>query len=214
MNKPLYLIKYVPEYQHAVTIYDGVLFMRPAFKYVEMEGKQGDTEGIIATIQNSRNEEMTFIKGHGYPIYCMYTVFDHDITSDYIHVNREAIKDFKCENGFGVVIPYEKFIQTIPSIYEGFQVKCDFVKYNKEIPSYIDITWLSSDAPRLFYKLDSYSHQQEFRVVYEKSLFKNEHLNKDEIFYMKLNSNFHHYASIIPVSDMNGLNNDLHIRAE
>ena len=214
MNKPIFLIKYVPEYEHAVFLRDGFLFMRPALKYEDMEGKQGDTEGIVAKIKTSRNEEMMLIKGHGYPIYCMYTVFDQDISEGYIHVNREAIKDFKCENGYGVIIPYDQFIQNIPGIYEGFRVNYDFVKYNNTIPSDLIISLLSSDAPSLFYKLSDYRHQQEFRIVYTKSLFKNNHLDKDETFNMKLKSCLCHCAKIISVSDMDGWSNDLHIKAE
>ncbi len=214
IEKPVYLVKFVPRYDHALTLRKGMLFMRPAIKYDDMDGKQGDTEGIIGTIPSSKGHQMSLIKGYVYPIYCMYSVFQKDIHDGIIHVSRQAIADFKCLDGYGVFVPYKEFVQRIPAVSDGFKVLSGNVSYRESIPKEINIASLSSDAPDLFKKLNDYMHQQEFRVVYLMNMFEKGHLDREKVHYLNLSSCLCDIACIIPVSEMDGVSNNLHILAE
>ena len=149
-EKPVYLVKFVPKYEYALTLRNGFLFMRPALKYDGMEGLQGDVEGIIGVIPTPEDGEIVLVKGHGYPIYCMYSVYNRDIIDGVIHINKQAIADFKCTDGFGVIISYDAFISKIPLTLAGSNVCFGNVKYRESIPDVIRLESLSSDAPDFF----------------------------------------------------------------
>ena len=102
-----YLIKFVSKKDHADTLLDGKLYMNAAAYYRNLEVGQGDEcEGAIS-------HNVKIFKNDDFYVYCMYAVQDNDLNENLILINEKTINDFKCSNGYLVLIKYDEFINMI-----------------------------------------------------------------------------------------------------
>ena len=182
--------------------------------YHRLEKGQGDDmEGAI----DNQAHDFCLFKGWSYPIFCMYSVFQHDFSSK-LHnfvVSRKAISDFKCENGYAVVIPYKTFIDVLDKkADEGYHLRYGLVAYQSTPPNHILRNIVNSDGESLFTKRMDFSHQNEFRILEQKSLFSvPQELKSHESYTFQLNHSFIHEATIVPVQKLFSGENEFHIIA-
>ncbi len=121
-----YLIKFVSEYKYAQDLQSGKLFMHPASYYHYLELGQGDLrEGAISHYNR-------IYKNSQFPIYCLYSVYDTDINDDgMIAVSESCINDFKCSNGYAVILDFKKFQSELHNLdTKGHSLCGDVVKYH------------------------------------------------------------------------------------
>ena len=99
-----YLVKFVAKEAYADDLLDGNLFMHCGKYYHDLERRYGVGQGDIREGSIFANEAI--YKNIYYPIYCMYKIKDEDIADGHVVIDRRVIKDFDCQNGFIVIIPF------------------------------------------------------------------------------------------------------------
>lgn len=162
-----YLLKFVTKINYAELLLNGELYMRPACYYHALEMGQGD----IA--EAGISHDLCIYKHSRVPIFCTYAVEEEEITGDSFTVSERCIKDFKCENGYVVIIDFQKFESALPTlISDGYEVDAGLVTYHKL--TYEDTGKLiADDTPKnLFIKHPFFSYQKEFRIVVCRELYK------------------------------------------
>ena len=162
-----YLLKFVAEKNHAEVLLNGTLFMRPASYYWHLEQGQGDINET-AIIPFAR-----IYKHSRLPIYCMYSVMDTDIVDNTITVSGRCIKDFKCEDGYVVIIDYPQFAKRLKTLKSwGFEVQGKLVYYH--VLTNADTTMLLNDnTPRnVFIKHPYFAYQKEYRITVCHEIYK------------------------------------------
>ena len=196
-----YLVKFVPEYPYAECLVDGCLFMRPAMYFHQLEEGQGDEmEGAI----DNSNENIALYKGWSYPIYCLYSVFDgdYDLEKQKYKVSSKAIHDFKCEDGFAVVLdPIPLLAILKKNVRAGQQLEYDLVNYANTSPNNTLQNLLDSNGRTLFTKAPKFKHQHEFRIVLPKALFAYpKDMTEHEAHHEHLGGSLVNISDIVPVS--------------
>lgn len=160
-----YLIKFVSCEEHAQMLIDGEMFMRPASYYHHLETGQGDPSeaGVLDGIGIYMNSNI--------PIFCMYCVFDNDIIDGKILISKRVIEDFKCEDGFLVLLEYEEFEKRLLTVKtNGYQLDAGRVGYAyKKFDGLADML-NDKSGKSLFIKNPYFSYQKEFRIVIAKSV--------------------------------------------
>ncbi len=176
---------------------NGEFFMRPASYYHHLENGQGDqAEGALI-------HSVAIYKNTQYAIYCLYAVDNKDIDADgSIYIPKKCIEDFHCENGFGVIIDYEKFEKLLPLIQtEGYQLWAGRVCYRKliyeDMPDMMDMESLDN----LFTKRPYFAYQREYRIVIPKNVPE----EKDSVYY-KSEFTLDSIANIVSISSLNECN--------
>lgn len=180
-----YVIKFVSEKDYADTLMDGILYMNHAGSYREKEEGQGDF------VECALSLETDIAKGLNYPIYCMYAVEEIDIINDTVHIDKKVIDDFKCANGYAVVIKFSDFEQLLKSCdTTGYAMTGGLVKYGTL--SNDDIKYFFKDklCSNLFVKRPCFRHQHEYRIVIYKDIVKSKKYNHGEC-NEDNNENFH-----------------------
>lgn len=189
-----YLIKFVSQLEHAEQLINGEFFMRPASYYHHLENGQGDLA------ESALIHSVAIYKNTQYAIYCLYSVDEKDIGNDgNIYISQKCIEDFHCENGFAVIIDYEKFEKLLPMIQtEGYQLWGGRVRYRKltyeDMPNMMDM----GSIDNLFTKRPYFAYQKEYRIVIAKNVSE----EKDHICY-KSTSTLNSIADIVSISSLN-----------
>lgn len=143
--------------------------MRPLGYFAELENQSGDSirgdnrEGLIYNCVRLCAAS---------PIYCFYAVFESDIKSNEIQINRKVIQEFSAGSScWFALIKYNEFIDLIKSRgLSGYAATGDIVKYGS-LTSSVEET-IFKDNPHLaaFVKQVKYSHQQEYRLLVHHNL--------------------------------------------
>lgn len=161
-----YLLKFVREKEYAEALCAGELFMRPACYYHHLEQGQGDLRE--AAISHSQ----CIYKKSTIPIYCMYAVGDSDISNGTALISAECIWDFKCEDGYIVVVDFREFENKLRTLNSnGYEVVGGLVNYHRLSQSDTQKLLGDDSVRNLFVKHPVFSYQKEFRVVVNKSVY-------------------------------------------
>ena len=110
-----YLIKFVSQKSHADMLVAGELFMRPASYYHKLELGQGNIREawIIPSVQMYLNANI--------PMMCFYAVDETEVINGEIAVSSRCIDDFKCKDGYAVIICFSDFENRIRTLdTEGY----------------------------------------------------------------------------------------------
>ena len=165
MTAPEYLLKFVPKYEHAESLVNGIIFTRPAGYYIALEQGQGDWQE--STIVSG----MMCYKNYNMPIYCMVGVQQEEISGGVYKIDNRIVRDFHCECGYVVIMRYSDFNARLPIFEDGKRGYCGYVEYrtieHDETPQLlIDSTGINLGIknPELYY-------QHEYRVVFPEHLF-------------------------------------------
>lgn len=193
-----YLIKFVDKFDYAKMLQNGQFFMRPLSYYRFLEIGQGDSyEGAVS-------HSIAMFKNAQWPICCFYSVDVSDILNDgSVCIPKRCLDDFKCFNGYAVVIDYEKFEKLLSSIdTKGFQLSAGKVVYRYiEFEELVDM--MKADAmDNVFIKRPDFAYQKEYRIV----ITKNVPEDNDSVVY-KMKSNIKSLSNIIPISTLKADNN-------
>ncbi len=162
-----YLLKFVSKEDHANTLLDGTLFMRPACYYHKLENGQGDV------CESAVSHEICMYKHSHVPIYCTYAVDEKDMIGGVVDISGQCIRDFKCENGYVVIIDFSQFEQILPTLQsKGAEVDAGLVHYHKL--TFDDMAYLIGDTTpkNLFLKPPFFSYQKEFRIIVCQEVYK------------------------------------------
>lgn len=156
-----YLIKFVSKKEHADILYQGDLFMHSAEYYHQFE-EQGQGDKGEASIFSG----VCMYRGGEYPIYCMTAIKSDNISDGNILINKRIIKDFKCENGFLVLIDFKsflcrlKFLETNNNPYHHQPIVYGTPTFE------LSTKWLCENSlDNLFVKHPFFSYQQEYRII-------------------------------------------------
>lgn len=155
-----YLVKFVSERDHADALCCGNLYMHSAEYYHQLERHgQGDIG------EASIFPGICMYRGEKYPIYCMTAIKAKDIIEGNILVSTRMVKDFRCQNGFLVLINFKSFLHHLESIETNAPYYHHSVVYGT--PSLeLSKKWLCENSlDNLFVKDPGYSYQQEYRIV-------------------------------------------------
>lgn len=178
-----YLVKFIPEEMYVDSLINtGELFMRPLGCFVDLEKRQSDhvrgdiREGLLLNCIWVNSDR---------PIYCMYTVFESDVVSDSVLINKRAVQKFlPQEEGYFAIINYGDFISQLKADYfEGYAVYTNIVTYGSLDRETQKQMLMNDNVQAAFFKQTSYSYQQEFRLVVDKILPKimdEEAINENE----------------------------------
>ena len=155
-----YLAKLVSKKQHAEDILNGKLYMNAAAYYHKLEKGQGDEiEGVIS-------HNIMMFKNLDRPIFCMYCLEDDDIKDNSTLIDEKMILDFKCGNGYIVLIEYESFKNKISQLDTcdfqliGGKVSYGWIDNNLSIDLFIN-----DGMQNLFIKQPGFAYQKEFRIA-------------------------------------------------
>lgn len=173
-----YLLKFVSEQVHAEALLNGKLFMRPACYYHKIEMGQGDI------YEAALSHEMCIYKHSRVPIFCTYAVDGKEIIDGSFTVSERCIADFKCENGYVVILDFQKFEQALSTLLSGgYEVDGGLVNYHKL--TFEDMGELIGDnTPKnLFVKHPYFFYQKEFRIVVCREVYTLENRPVDSIVY-------------------------------
>ena len=184
-----YLIKFVSKYEYAEDLIKGKLFMRPARYFHHLERGQGDNmEASVAS-------GLGLYKNMDFPLYCIYA--NYNVYNNKIVIPNKLITDFKCENGYAVIIKFSDFSEALSRCdTKGYDAVGGLVRYTSKPFVNIDYFLNDKDCTNLFYKDPYFSYQQEFRFVIYKKLDNN-------IEYVIFNiPNMTNCAKLITVKDM------------
>ncbi len=156
-----YLIKFVSKFEHAEMLQNGLFFMRPMSYYHYLEQGQGDQcEGAVS-------HSIAMYKNTQWGIYCFYSVDDSEISDDgSICFSKRCIDDFKCQNGYAVVIDYEKFEEILYQIdTQGYQLTAGKVSYRYITFEELADILKKESLENVFIKRPVFSYQKEYRFV-------------------------------------------------
>lgn len=162
-----YLLKFVSQEDYAEKLVKGTFFMRPASYFHALEKGQGDIS------ESAISHYMCVYKHSHVPIYCMYSVMDTDIMENKVTISERCIKDFKCADGYVVIIDFPLFEEKLKTFQsEGYEVCGGLVNYHF-------LTWddtvklMNDNTPRnVFIKHPDFAYQKEFRIVVCHELYK------------------------------------------
>lgn len=156
-----YLIKFVSKKEHADILYHGDLFMHSAEYYHQFE-EQGQGDKGEASIFPG----VCMYRGGEYPIYCMTAINSDNISDGNILINKRIIKDFKCDDGFLVLIDFKsflsrlKFLETNNNPYHHQPIVYGTPSFE------LSAKWLCENSlDNLFVKHPFFSYQQEYRII-------------------------------------------------
>jgi hypothetical protein len=200
-----YLIKFVSRLEHAKMLQDGHLFMRPMPYYRLLEEGQGDElEGAIS-------HSIFMFKNTQWPIYCFYSVDDSDVISNgNIKIDKRCIDDFKCKDGYIVIINFSEFEKMLPIIdTEGYQLTAGKVSYRNIAFEELANLMKKETLDNVFVKRPKYSYQKEYRIVITKNISTDVY----EVVY-KMDSDIKNISNIINVSNLKIVDNNLYIPKE
>lgn len=163
MGEPVYLIKFCRELIHATTLLNGGLFMRPAASYHTIEREFGD-------IREASIFERTMVyKNPNSYIYCMTGIL---LVNNQCILDKRLFKHFGCENGYLVIISYEKFFEILTSettkqkTFNGLTYSFGFVNYQEKDFIFTKEALLNNRFDSsLFTKSKSFSFESEFRIA-------------------------------------------------
>lgn len=195
-----YLIKFVSERDYAESLLDGNLFMRPVSYYHKLELGQGDLRE--AAIFDST----CIYKNNTLPIYCMYAVNDSDINNEEVIIPQKCIKDFKCEDGFMVLINYELFEPMLSTVNtNGYELGAAKVNYHKLTFDDSEQLLHNDTLMNLFIKHPYFAYQNEYRIVVAKQVYKPENPMIDHVVY-SFPTSLKNVARIVAMSQLSRQN--------
>lgn len=106
------------------------------------------------------------VSGGDYPIYCMTAIKSDNIADSNILINKRIIKDFKCDDGFLVLIDFKsflsclKFLETNNNPYHHQPIVYGTPSFE------LSAKWLCENSlDNLFVKHPFFSYQQEYRII-------------------------------------------------
>jgi hypothetical protein len=161
-----YLIKFVQREEHADMLISGKLFMRPVKYYHNLELGQGDKSeaGIL--------DGIAIYKDTTIPIYCLYSVEQDEIVNGIITINKQLIDDFKCENGYLVVIKYDDFEKCLYTVEtNGYELNAGKVTYAYRTMDTLEMLINDKTGKSLFIKHPYFSRQKEYRIAVAKKVY-------------------------------------------
>ena len=198
-----YLVKFVPKHEYAIALLSGDLFMRPASYFHKLEEGQGDIrEGSIFPYAQIR-------KNDNLPIFCMYMVCSDDITDGTTTIPSRVINDFKCGDGYAVIIPYSVFEKRIQKIETGgYGGSHAPVTYRLLQPQEFADFANSKRYENLFIKAPRFSYQKEYRVVIAKTMYEYSEERQPESITFHIPQGFSDCGVIVSIHDCINSNGD------
>ncbi len=191
-----YLIKFVSCEEYAQKLINGEMFMRPASYYHKLGVGQGDPSeaGVLDGLAMYMNLNL--------PIYCLYCVYDDDILGGNIIISKRIIEDFKCEDGFLVLLEYEEFEKRLSTVKtNGYQLDAGRVGYAyKKFDGLVDML-NDKSGKSLFIKNPYFSYQKEFRIVIAKQVDIIDNHPSDSVTY-SFETSLKDLAKMIKISDL------------
>lgn len=161
-----YLIKFVSKLEYAEDLRHGKLFMRPAEYYHHLERGQGDeAEAAICHFA-------AIYKNVRWAIYCMYTPRGADLHTDgSIHISKRVIDDFKCAQGYAVILDRDKFESLLPLVDTGgYQLSAGEIGYRAFTMEDTSRLLTTDSDDNIAVKRPYFHYQKEYRVVIAKSV--------------------------------------------
>lgn len=160
-----YLAKFFSEKNHAQTLINGTLHMRPACYYHNLNIGQGDIYEacVFPGICIYKNENL--------PIYCLYSIHDSDISSNIVKIPKKCITDFSCQDGYIVLIDFLQFKQLLKTVWtNGKNIHFGSVCYQYPKLCGNNMFLYANNAQNLFIKNPYFSYQKEYRIVVEENI--------------------------------------------
>ena len=167
-----YLVKFVAKESYADDLLNGKLFMHCAKYYHDLEKKNGPGQGDIR--EGSIIPNVAMYRNIYLPIFCMYMIKDEDIRDGQVIIDKRVIQDFKCQQGYMVIIPFEYFKRVLlPTVDTGgYQIVGDEVMYGVPQKEVIDRMFTNKDALNLLVKNPFFRYQREYRLIVFKNLYR------------------------------------------
>jgi len=165
-----YLAKFVTKEAYADDLLNGKLFMHCGKYYHDLEKKCGPGQGDIregAILPNT-----AIYKNIYYPIYCMYKIRDEDISDGLVVIDRRVIRDFDCQGGFMVLIPFDYFTEVLKKANSnGYKLAGTEVWYGYTTINDLDKVINSNNALSLGIKHPHFQYQKEYRLIIYKDIY-------------------------------------------
>lgn len=194
-----YVAKFVSKEEYADQLLQGQLYMRPAKFFRDLEREKGAGQGDAH--EGEIFPDFAMFKNIYYPIYCLYTITQEDIVDGKVVIDKQVVEDFGCEDGFVVIIDFEKFDEELHHAEtEDGGLLGSKVKYGQISRDLIEFL-IKSDTPEsLRIKKDRFKHQKEYRIILEKNLDE-EYPDKD-YFICKLRNPIADYSQKVKISSL------------
>ncbi len=165
------LIKFVKEREHALTFLNGKLFCKPWVSFKEIEAKQrGDKLELVASKLQTRVHLSALNRSYSFwledgdnrftPVFCMYHMSSRKSTASInIQLGSDELKEF---GNYGVVVRNAgEFINRINRSLPGFSYGLiDYINFN----NLSEKDRFAFRNPILQKDLNTFGHQQEFRI--------------------------------------------------
>lgn len=160
-DEMVFLIKFVQKYKHAKNLVDGCIYMRTA----EFYKNHYDSDAKDPYEGNISHQTMIAL-GTNHYIYSTFLVTKKMLTTNF-KIEKSLIQHFNCENGYAVVINFEKFgailkQQKNTSRYSltGFPIKYGYIR-SIETTKYL----LLNNKFVLSVKIPKFAFENEYRFV-------------------------------------------------
>lgn len=133
----------------------------------------------------------------------MYAVAEHDIYNGATVISAKCIQDFKCKDGYIVVVGFDEFEGKLKSLNSnGYEVDAGLVDYHYLAHSDTKKLLTENSVRNLFVKHPTFSYQKEFRIAVTKQLYKPGEPPVDSITYHFPHGLSPDKAQMIPVSHL------------
>jgi hypothetical protein len=199
-----YLVKFVAKESYADDLLKGKLFMHCARYYHDLEIQYGPGQGDLR--EGTIFPNFAMYQYINFPIFCMYMVKDQDIEDGHVLIDMRLIKDFDCQQGFMVIIPFEPFEYALSTANtEGYAMNGAEVSYGIQTPADIEIMFNSDNALNLVVKHPHFSYQKEYRLIVYKDIYKDDFpdcLNETRSFTCHLSKPISGFAKKVPISEL------------
>lgn len=165
-----YLIKFVSTKSHAEHLINGNLYMNAVAYYRGHDLERGQNDRYEGAISH----EKQLFKNEDYYVYCMSAFQEQDIKNNSIIIDEKIISDFKCENGYLVLVKYDDFVNMLSN--KMLKIDESKIPY-KELVLWGLVTYgnigltlckkflVETKCDHFFIKDPYYKYQKEFRII-------------------------------------------------
>lgn len=168
MSQIKYLIKFTSKQKFAQDLVDGIIFTN-AVDYYALLHKRTNKLGMGDMKDGAISHTKQIQKNSDFLVFCTYSVYEKDIEDGTIKIPNKIMEDFECQNGYAVVIDFEKFIQDLPLLDTGgFNLRHKPITYRSLTFQDTRQMLTSKNNEHLFIKNPDLKHQQEYRILIEK----------------------------------------------
>ena len=197
-----YLVKFVSKESYANDLLNGKLFMHCAKYYHELEKKYGPGQGDVR--EGLLFPNAAIYRNIHYPIYCLYMIKDKDIIDGLVTIDKRVLKDFNCQHGFMVFIPFDSLDDILENAdTDGYAMDGSEVWYG--VPSPEESMMIINDerALNLIVKNPSFRYQREYRFIVFKNIYQDDSsIPEERTFTVHLAKPLTGLAKKIPISSL------------